>query len=77
MDNRSSNVNQWGSDVLDELSKLLGFLPQDGPQGELGTSNGDSGLTPAFLDAWKFVMGSEGKCHGDFSSKILRFRGTC
>ena len=66
MGNQPRNINQWESDAVDELDKLVRLLPQDGPHGELGTKNGDSGLTHAFWDVWKFVMESEGKCHGDY-----------
>ena len=68
MDNQPGNVNQW---ELDELDKLGRFLPQDGPHGELGMSNGNTGLTHAFWDAWKFVMESEGKCMAIIPSKKL------
>ena len=66
MVNQPSNVNQW-----DELDKWVGFLPQDGPHGELGTNGGGPGLTNTLWDAWKPILESESKCMAIPSSKIF------
>ena len=69
MAKQPSNVNQL--DELEAFDKWVRFLSQDEAHGELGTNNGNSGLTHAFWDAWKSVMELEGTCMAIISSMVL------